>query len=383
MTSMSRGIDNPSTIRLTFVGDICLAGGLQADLLERGPGFPFVHVRGALEAADLVVGNLECCIVEQHRGLEPQNNRLIVPEHLASGLSKSGITVVSLANNHILDGGEEGLVSTQRFLEEQGILYFGAGANIKDAESPLLVPCKGRVIAFLGACDVPNVHAKASRSGVAPFDGARLRRRISECKEQSDIIVVSIHADLEFTAYPSPKRVRLSRWLADLGAHLVVQHHPHVCQGIEEFSSSIIAYSLGNFVFRVTGNEYLESKTGTEWGLILEVDVSTSGTRPQLSYRVCPVTITAQNQTILSEGRDRDTQLQVVAEVSAALANWNVLRRHRMARCLAEARSTAYMLYYLGCRNGMSAMLFAAVEILKSPYERRWIYSLLTLGVLG
>lgn len=380
---MSRRNDSPSTIRLAFVGDICLAGGLQADLLERGTNFPFAQVREVLESADLVVGNLECCIVDQRHGLEPPHNRMIVPEHLASGLSHSGITVVSLANNHTLDGGEEGLASTRRFLEKQGVQYFGAGANIQEAESPLLVPCKGKVFAFLGACDVPQVFATVSRSGVAPFDAARLRRRISECKDKADIVVVSIHAGLEFTAYPSPKRVRLSRWLAELGADLLVQHHPHVCQGIEEFSGSIIAYSLGNFVFRVTGNEYLESKTGTDWGLILEVDVSTARTQRQLSYRTRPVTITAQNQTILSEGRDRDIQLQFVAEVSAALANWSVLRRQRVARCLTEARSTAYSLYYLGCRNGVLAMLRAAVEILKSPYERRWMYSLLTGGLFG
>ena len=207
--------------------------------------------------------------------------------------------------------------------------------------------------------------------------------RVAECKEVVDIVVVSIHADLEFSSYPAPSRVRLSRWLVEQGADLVIQHHPHVCQGIEFHEDGLIAYSLGNFVFRVQGNEYLSRHAGTDWGLVLRVNVEAQVARNKINYELVPVTINAGNKTALSTGKDRESQLLLLLEFSEGLGNWRVVRRAWMARCLAEARMNLYGLYYLWRRQGVAAALKSGYGTLKNPYERRWMYGVMSMGMLG
>jgi poly-gamma-glutamate synthesis protein (capsule biosynthesis protein) len=382
-SATSRLSDGGSAVRLVFVGDICLAGGLQADLARRGPEYPFASVRDALADADLVVGNLECCIVDEPGMAEPPVNRMVVPERLAACVAHSRIDMMSLANNHILDGGERGILSTQRFLDRHGIRHFGAGLTRDQAERPLYFERNALRFAFLGACDVPGVYATGASGGVPAMDARRLGRRVRDCRTKADVVIVCLHADLEFTRYPSPSRVRLSRWLVEQGADLVVQHHPHVCQGIERHGEGLIAYSLGNFVFRVAGNEYFHDKAGTDWGLVLNVDVGAAPSRPRLSYEARPVTIDARNETRLSTGERRARQLSALAEMSRGLGDWRVLRRERVSRCVEEARATLYRLYYLGHRRGLAAVLADLGDVFKNPYERRWLYSLLSWGLLG
>jgi poly-gamma-glutamate synthesis protein (capsule biosynthesis protein) len=291
--------------------------------------------------------------------------------------------VLGLANNHIMDSGLAGLLSTQRFLEAQRISYFGAGPSRQEAERSLIVKCNGLKVAFLGACDVPHVYATDRKAGVAPMFSKRLRSRIKSCRENADIVVVCLHADLEFVSYPSPSRVRLSRWLVDQGADLVIQHHPHVCQGVELYRNGLIAYSLGNYVFPVERNEYFENKPGTAWGIILYVDVDVASPTQRITYTTIPVTIDRENRTVLSEGMERDNQCRYLSDISSQLDKWNFLRQQRFTRCLAEARSTALGLYYLGRRQGFLAMCYACLKTLRSAYERRWMYSILSWGLWG
>lgn len=370
-------------IRLSFVGDICLAGKLKPELRKYGPDHAFKKIHDCFTTSDLVIGNLECCVIEGEEDAGTPDNIMLVPEVLAEGLTRSGIHVVSLANNHILDAGEPGLSSTQRFLDKNGIHYFGAGIDMQAAEQALLLTCKGIRLAFLGACDVPWVFAADTKAGVAPMLAQNLSRRIANCKKMADVVILSLHADIEFSPYPSPSRVKLSRWLVEQGADLVIQHHPHVCQGIEMHGDGLIAYSLGNFVFGSKDNEYFVGRNGTDWAVVLNVDLTIVDSRKKISYDLLPVTINNKNATEVSLEMDCAGQLAYVHHISDHLADHRLLRRQRFKRCLAEAKSNLYGLYYMGRRKGFMAALKSGLALLMNPYERRWMYSLLTLGELG
>lgn len=369
-----------SSVKLVFVGDICLGGGLQESLRRHGCDFPFVGTKSALEDADIVVGNLECCIVDSVSGEAPAHNVMKIPSSLASGLLSSGINVVALSNNHILDGGANGLASTRQFLDANQIRHFGAGLNLADAELPLIMECNGIKLAFLGACDAPTVYASPTAPGVPSLARAGFRRRIAECKKHADIVIVSLHADLEFSPYPAPGRVRLSRWLVDEGADLVIQHHPHVCQGVETYRHGLIAYSLGNFVFRVKGNDYLTKRNGTDWGLVLRVEIALQAGRKDIAYEPKLVSIDSDNKTVCSTGDRLEEQMLLLNKYSQALCRWPVLRRARMARCLDEARMNVFGIYYTWRRKGIAEAFRSGVRTLRSPYERRWMYGLLSFG---
>lgn len=369
-------------IKLAFVGDICLGGGLQERLRRDGGDYPFAAARSATEGADLVIGNLECCIVDSPGDVEPAHNVMIVPSTLANGLLTAGIDVVALSNNHILDGGAAGLESTWRFLDAHRIRHFGAGRTLMDAEGATFLEHNGVRLAFLGACDAPTVYATHDSHGVPPMQLASLRRRIIVCRRHADIVIVSLHADLEFSSYPAPTRVRLSRNLIDAGADLVIQHHPHVCQGVETYRHGLIAYSLGNFVFRVAGNNYLSSQKGTDWGVVLHVDIILRGDDKSISYSPRFISIDENNRSVCSTGESLNDQMKQLQQYSLGLQNPAKLRRERILRCRAEARMNVYGFYYRWRRNGIIAAFKAIWRILSSPYERRWIYSLLSFGRL-
>jgi hypothetical protein len=371
---------NNDPVRLAFVGDICLAGGLQTEIRNYGVHHPFALLGDAFASADLVIGNLECCISDRPCDADQALNIMQVEGELATGLINAGVNVFSLSNNHILDGGQSALRSTINFLEKHGLRHFGAGNDLEEAERPLIIECKGRKIAFLGACDVPQVHATKSSCGVPPLKQQRLGHRVASCKTQADFVIVSIHADLEFTSYPAPSRVRLSRWLIEMGADLVIQHHPHVCQGVEMHNGGLIAYSLGNFVFRVEGNEYFRHHDGTRWGVILSVELDHEKSTTNIDYQLVPVTINSNNQPMLSIDSERQHHLSMLTVYSKGLADWNVIRHARMVRCLVEAKNNMYGLYYLLRRRGFLAAVKAAITTLASPYERKWIYGLLSFG---
>ena len=136
-------------------------------------------------------------------------------------------------------------------------------------------------------------------------------------------------------------------------------------------------------MFNVHGNEYLNRHAGTDWGLILHVFIERQRSNCDIKYQLVPVTIGASNQVAASKGEQRERQLRLLAEFSHGLADWRVIRRARMKRCVAELRMQAFGLYYLWRRRGLVTAVREVIRVLQSAYERRWMYSLLSMGIFG
>ena len=170
-------------------------------------------------------------------------------------------------------------------------------------------------------------------------------------------MVCVLHADFEFSRYPAPARVRLARALIEQGADLVIQHHPHVCQGVERHGNGLIAYSLGNFVFPVVGDDYQERFPDTKWSVVLSVDVQWRGNEKTLTWRAEPITLGADNRPAPSIGGTRAGQVSTLAAVSERLNDRALLRREWWHRCLQEARSTYYVLHHRRRRTGLRSAL--------------------------
>lgn len=370
-------------ITLAFVGDICLAGDIRTGLSSVGRLAPVDGVREVLGRADIAVGNLECCLTADAFPENLPKNIMAVPAAVVDKATFFPLKVLGLANNHVMDAGLSGLLTTKQFLEASQIASFGAGEDVERAEGCVSVEVEGVHVAFLGACDVTKYGATAITPGIAPLSLSRLANRIRAAKSTYDLVVVVLHADLEFTHYPSPGRMRLSRQLIDGGADAVIQHHPHVCQGIEYYRHGVIAYSLGNFIFPVAGNSYMQSHEGTGWGVILFLHVQGSRESRQISWSLEPVTIGEDNCPTLSVAPHRENQLRILERISAELRNPGKIRRHWWNRCVAEGKTTYYVLAHTRRRLGTGAMLKAVASLLRDPYERRWMYGALSGGLIG
>lgn len=220
----------------------------------------------------ITFGNLEVCLSDM--GLDRtawSSVQMRGWPHYAKDLRRAGFNCLSVANNHADQHGEEAFFHTVELLEAQGILVCGIAGTAGWACVPVVKEARhGRSVGILAYCLRPRQYG----SGAAPFaqgtpdailsDVGRLRR-------SADDVIVSLHWGEEFVDRPSEREVELGHALVEAGASLVIGHHPHVVRPVERVGSSVIAYSLGNFVTDMVWQERLRQ------GLILRCTLRPDG----------------------------------------------------------------------------------------------------------
>jgi Putative enzyme of poly-gamma-glutamate biosynthesis (capsule formation) len=168
-------------------------------------------------------------------------------------LKKMGVDIVSLANNHALDYGQDALLDSFDTLKEAGIRYIGAGENLAQAKAPAYYTVDGKKIAFVAASRVVfsmDWYASENSPGmIGTYDPALILESIKEAKANSDFVVMFVHWGIERENYPVDYQRSLAQQYIDAGADAVIGCHPHVMQGFEYYKGKPIAYSLGNFWF--------------------------------------------------------------------------------------------------------------------------------------
>jgi poly-gamma-glutamate capsule biosynthesis protein CapA/YwtB (metallophosphatase superfamily) len=253
-------------ITIAAVGDLMLGGRTGPFLEQFGPDYPFLGVMPVLRQADVVAGNLESSISTRGAAVENKKFTLRAAPIAAQALKSAGIRVVSLANNHSMDFGPLALEDTLAALDENNILYTGAGMDLDDARSPAIVKIKGKTLAFLSySLTFPlEFFASAGQAGTAPGYADFVKADIEKVRPSADLVVVSFHWGAELMTAAKDYQIELGRQAIDWGADLVLGHHPHVLQEIEVYRGRLIAYSLGNFVF---GSE--SNRTNTSMILLL------------------------------------------------------------------------------------------------------------------
>lgn len=187
------------------------------------------------------------------------------------------VNMVTLANNHILDYGEQGLIDTLEFCKENNIKTVGAGSNLKEASKTQYLNTEEGIIAIVNFAENEWTIATDNRAGANPMDIIDNANQIKDAKENADFVMVIIHGGHEFYNLPSPRMKKQYRFYAEQGADIVIAHHPHCISGNEVYNGIPIFYSLGNFIF--TWN--IENK---DWyiGLILEIDITNGAIKTNL-----------------------------------------------------------------------------------------------------
>lgn len=239
------------------VGDLMLARAVDARIAREGVGAPFRAVRRILDRADLLVGNLES-VVTTRGTRQAKMYTFRAPARGAASLRRAGFDLVSLANNHALDFGREGLADTMRNLRRVGVRSMGAGTDAARARAPVIIRRDGLRIAFLARADArmdsnewPRLRWEATerRSGLAYGRPSELRADVRAARRVADVVVVMLHSGREYATSPTPAQRRIVEAAIRGGAALVVSSHPHVLQRGRRTGSAMIAWSLGNFVF--------------------------------------------------------------------------------------------------------------------------------------
>jgi poly-gamma-glutamate capsule biosynthesis protein CapA/YwtB (metallophosphatase superfamily) len=252
-----RGAAGPATgaspspeITLVLVGDVMLGRGV-AQALDGDWEAAFAEVQGALASADVALANLESPLTgHPYSGAGPD---LRADPAAARALRTGGFDAVSLANNHALDAGVAGFEETISVLAQAGIT----------ALEPDFV---GRLV-----WNDPAVWVLAFDDSRAPLGLEQAVQAVAAAARQVDVVVVSIHWGGEYQAAPSGRQRAVAEALAAAGADLIVGHGPHALQTLSWVGDTLVAYSLGNFLF---DQPYPRD---CRWGAVLRVTLRRGG----------------------------------------------------------------------------------------------------------
>jgi len=233
--------------------------------------------------ADLTYVNLECVFTDDTSEPHPTKQYIFYgqPEYI-NALAFAGVDGVTLANNHTSDYMEPGFSQTVFHLDTTGIGHFGAGMNEYEAMQPLINFHDGVSVASLGYCNrtgradnlPPFMEAGPDKFGFTWFTPYALEQTIPQTSQLYDLTIVQVHCGIEYDTTPDTTMggdsmdlydgeepqfpypldddsttLDMQKMAIDLGADLVVAHHPHVLQGFEVYNNKLIAHSMGNFVF--------------------------------------------------------------------------------------------------------------------------------------
>lgn len=261
------------------------------------------EVRKYLEA-DISFCNLECPLIITEPPLVQDKTLLHAEESSVELLKNAGFNVVSLANNHIMDYRFDSVLETMRLLKENNIKYTGAGQNLHEARKPIFFDNKEEMIIAFLAYAAPETWggyaqrqnqthtawiAGGDKPGVAPLDLKLIQEDIRKARQKADFLIVSVHWGEEDTYFPHPVLISDAHKIVDMGANLVVGHHPHILQGYEQYHDGLIMYSLSNFLFSpyYDLNQHILKKWSykSRKSVILQCDVSKN---KMLSYELIP-----------------------------------------------------------------------------------------------
>lgn len=237
-------------ITLAAVGDISFARQVESDIAEFGPSFPFEKVAADLAGADILFGNQESVMIPDDFPPGRISGRpLASRDFVLEALERPKFDVLHAASNHALDCGWRGLLHTLDCLERTGALTLGAGTDQSRARQMKVIEKNGLRIGFLGYLQAGDWTLEGGGGRLAWFKKENVVPDIRRNRALVDLLVVSVHGDIEFQPAPSVPRLELCRKIAEAGADLVLCHHPHVPQGVEKWGDCLIHYSLGNFLF--------------------------------------------------------------------------------------------------------------------------------------
>jgi len=294
--------------RLAAVGDLMLSGDVaRRHRPDLGPVGMFDEVAPILRSGDIVFGNLETPLCS------PQVERALFRGHpaMAPALASAGFNVLSLANNHILEYGPEGLQSSVDLISRNGIAVLGAGRGQEAARQPVIMEHKGLRVGLLGFGRTLQAQKDPDAPGFVEWDEDSAVRAVRQLRLTVDVVVVSIHIGFMWIDYPNPAFKRAADRLLVEGAHIVLMHHAHVLQGYAAKDGRVAVYNLGNFIADI-----YEGETGVTpvperqlESAIFLIDLDRRGVA---ELRVVPIAITPELTVKVAPD---DQALQIIARL--------------------------------------------------------------------
>ena len=265
----------PGEATLFFGGDTGEIDAAEHTLEFYGYQYPFSLTVDLMRDADVAIVNLEAPITAGGTRFPLYKDYIYrAPPESARALAWAGIDIVTLANNHAVDYGTDGLGDTISLVEKNGLVAIGGGENLAEARRGAIITVGNIRFGLLAYCEnqilwrtYVRLFAGAHSGGAAPLTERSLKEDIARLRPQVDVLIVSLHIGYNYQP-PLPSTITWSKRAIDLGADLVVDHHPHVAHPAMLHRGKPILLSLGNYVFGTPGHPELD------YGWLAEVHAS-------------------------------------------------------------------------------------------------------------
>lgn len=252
-------------LKLIICGDICPTNDYRA--LFDMPEKLFGNVADLIKNSDYAVCNFECPATDSDDKIMKTGPSLKAEKRDMKMLANMGFKAFSIANNHIIDYGFQGVNDTLKTASENNVSVFGGGLNCEEAQKPLIAEINGKKIGFISFAEHEFNIATKDTPGANLFDPYVSLEQIRTTRSRCDYLIVLYHGGIEHYIYPSQLLQKKCHTMVDFGADMVLCQHSHCIGTMEEYKNSTIVYGQGNCIFgyRAGNNAWNE-------GLILEID---------------------------------------------------------------------------------------------------------------
>ena len=243
-----------NNVNIGFTGDVMLGRTVNEKISETNYEYPWGDMLPLLKEMDINIINLENALTESTHKVSKVFNFKADPDKVQC-LTEANVTIANIANNHILDFSEEGMLETIQVLDKNGIKHTGAGANAEKGSNPALVERNNVSVAVLGLTDnEPGWRAGQQKPGtnyidiLNETDTNKILEIIKNLAAQTDILAISIHWGPNMNERPQQYFIDFAHEMIHNGADIIHGHSAHIFQGIEIYQNKPILYDTGDFL---------------------------------------------------------------------------------------------------------------------------------------
>ena len=263
--------ESPKKLSLLMVGDALIHNAVYNDAKQADNSYDFkkmfAKVKPLTEGYDLKFYNQESILGGTEIGLSTYP-RFNSPKEVGDAFLDMGFNLVSLANNHTLDRGEEGIISSLNYWKDKNVLTAGSYESLESRNNPIIKSKNGISYALLAYTTVTNglTRPEGKEYYLNVYDETQVKKDIELLRDKVDLLLVSMHFGTEYSLKQNEEQEKIANYLASLGVDIVIGHHPHVIEPITYIDNTLVIYSLGNFI---SGQLTVDQLTG----LMVGVDV--------------------------------------------------------------------------------------------------------------
>jgi len=237
-------------VEILFAGDFSPFNKLQDSINSGDVNGLLGDFLPTIQKSDFAIVNFESNIqTSLAKPIEKSGIHISCSENSIKFLKDAGFDLLTLANNHFYDYGDEGVDSTLKSCKKYDIDFVGGGKDINEAQKIFYTTIKEEKFAFINVCEHEFSIASESTGGSNPLNPIQQYYEIKEARVNADYVIVIIHGGHEHYQLPSPRMKKTYRFFVDAGADLVINHHQHCYSGYEIYKQKPIFYGLGNFLF--------------------------------------------------------------------------------------------------------------------------------------